>query len=86
MLEPWHIWIIAAITSQYSKYSFLPSSWLSFGVGCLAASVAAVLHLGIKMQIGAFIVGTLAAFFGFVRFSPGIVTGRRRESKRMWML
>jgi len=54
----------------------------SFGVGCLAASIAAALHAGIEMQIAAFIAATLAAFFGvrpfFTKYcykvSPGIKT------------
>ncbi|MFP5212470.1 MAG: NfeD family protein, partial [Acidobacteriota bacterium] len=34
-----------------------------FGLACLASSLAAFLDFGIKMQIVAFIVGTITAFF-----------------------
>jgi len=82
VLTSWHIWLIAAIILSIFEILIPAFVLVSLGIGCLAASVAALLHLGIKMQIGAFIVGTLAAFFGirpfFTRYcyraSPGVKT------------
>jgi membrane protein implicated in regulation of membrane protease activity len=82
VLTSWHVWIIAAIILCIFEILIPAFVLASLGAGCLAASVAAVLHLGIKMQIGAFIAGAMAAFFGvrpfFTRYcyraSPGVKT------------
>ncbi|MDR3566595.1 MAG: NfeD family protein [Syntrophobacteraceae bacterium] len=64
MVITWHIWVIVAIILLLLEM-FAPAFVLaSFGVGCLAASIAAGVSLGIKIQIVAFIAGTLGAFFG----------------------
>jgi membrane protein implicated in regulation of membrane protease activity len=78
----WHVWIILAIVLFILELlipAFVPAS---FGLGCLVSAIAAVLGLGIKIQILGFIAGTLVAFFGvrpfFTRYcykaSPGIKT------------
>jgi membrane protein implicated in regulation of membrane protease activity len=82
MLTAWHIWIILAIILCILEILIPAFVLASLGVGCLAATVAAVLHFGINIQLVAFIVGTLGAFFGvrpfFTRYcykaSPGVKT------------
>lgn len=82
MLTSWHIWIIAAIIISIFEILIPAFVLVSLGAGCLVASAGALLHLGINLQIGAFIVGALAAFFGirpfFTRYcyraSPGVKT------------
>ena len=82
MLALWHVWIILAIV-LFILEMLVPAFVLaSFGIGCLASSMAALFHLGIEMQIAAFIGGSLAALFGarpfFTRWcykaSPGVKT------------
>jgi membrane protein implicated in regulation of membrane protease activity len=82
VLAPWHVWIILAIV-LFILEMLVPAFVLaSFGIGCLLSVLAAVLHLGIEMQIAAFIAGSLAALFGarpfFTRWcykaSPGVKT------------
>lgn len=68
MLASWHIWIIAAIILTILEILIPAFVLISLGIGCLAASAPALLHLGINLQIGAFIVGTLATFFGIRPF------------------
>jgi len=63
MLSAWHLWMILAIILFIAEI-FTPAFVLaSFGIGCMASSLAAGLGLGLKMQILGFIAGTLVAFF-----------------------
>lgn len=64
MLSAWHAWVIAAIILfmlEIFSPVFVPAS---FGIGCIFSALAALVGLGLKMQILGFIVGTLVAFFG----------------------
>lgn len=64
MMITWHIWVIGAIILCIFEMLVPAFVLASLGAGCLVASIAAGLNLGIKMQITAFIAGTLGAFFG----------------------
>lgn len=78
----WHIWVIGAIILCIFEMLVPVFVLASLGAGCLLASFAAALHLGINIQISAFILGTLGAFFGIrpifsrycYRASPGVKT------------
>ena len=82
MMSTWHIWVIAAIILCIFEMLIPAFVLISLGLGCLVASIAAGLHLGVEIQIAAFIAGTLGAFFGvrpiFTKYcykaSPGVKT------------
>lgn len=60
--EFWHIWLIIAL-STFILEIFIPSFVLfNFGIGALAASLAAALGLSTEWQILLFSMGTLASF------------------------
>jgi membrane protein implicated in regulation of membrane protease activity len=64
MLSAWHIWTIIALI-LFILEIFTPGFVLaSFGIGCIFSALAALVGLGLKLQIVGFMVGTLAAFFG----------------------
>lgn len=63
-LEIWHIWIIVAII-LFILEIFTPAFFAaSLAIGCIFAGVTASIELGFKIQLLAFSVGTLIAFFG----------------------
>jgi membrane protein implicated in regulation of membrane protease activity len=81
-MTSWHIWLIGAIILCLFEILIPAFVLVSLGVGCLLASLGALLHLGIELQIAAFIAGTLGFFAAvrpfFTRYcykaSPGIKT------------
>jgi membrane protein implicated in regulation of membrane protease activity len=68
VLAAWHVWIVVAIMLLIFEVLIPAFVLASFGIGCLISSLAALLNLGLKVQIAAFILGTLAAFFGIRPF------------------
>jgi membrane protein implicated in regulation of membrane protease activity len=64
MLSVWHIWILVGIALFIGEI-FTPGFLLAcLGLACLASAAVAWLGFGLKVQLTAFIAGTLAAFFG----------------------
>jgi membrane protein implicated in regulation of membrane protease activity len=78
----WHAWLIGAIVLCIFEILMPAFVLVSLGAGCLLASLGALLHFGIEVQLAAFIAGTLGFFGGvrpfFTRYcykaSPGIKT------------
>jgi membrane protein implicated in regulation of membrane protease activity len=67
-IEIWHIWIIAAVI-LFIVEIFAPSFIFgSVAMGCFAAGVVSIFDFGIKIQLIAFAIGTLIAFFGIRPF------------------
>ncbi len=59
----WHYWMIATIM-LFILEVFLPSFVMfNFGIGALLATIAAVLGIGLEVQIILFCIGTLISFF-----------------------
>ncbi|MFZ2446549.1 MAG: NfeD family protein [Syntrophobacteraceae bacterium] len=82
MISVWHLWVIAAIMLFIAEMLVPTFVLASFGIGCLVSSLVSAFGLGLKVQIAAFMLGTLGAFFGvrpfFTKYcykaSPGIKT------------
>lgn len=67
-IEIWHIWVIVAVILFIIEI-FTPSFLFgSIAIGCILASLVSVFDLGIKIQLIAFAVGALIAFFGIRPF------------------
>ena len=63
-IEVWHTWIIVAVL-LFIVEIFIPTFLATcLAIGCIAAGLFSFFDAGIKMQLVAFSVGTLAAFFG----------------------
>ncbi len=63
-LDAWHLWIIAAVVLLIAEV-FTPGFVLAcFGVGALAAGLAAASGLGFNPQVGVFTIASLITFFG----------------------
>ena len=63
-IEVWHIWIIIAVILFITEVffpTFLPAC---IAIGCLFAGIVSAFDCGIKIQLLAFVAGTLIAFFG----------------------
>jgi membrane protein implicated in regulation of membrane protease activity len=74
VLSPWHWWAAAAIVLLIAEI-FVPGFWLfCVSMGCLAASAAAGMGLGLSAQLIACAIVSLIAFF----------TLRPLLMKRMW--
>jgi membrane protein implicated in regulation of membrane protease activity len=64
----WHIWIIAAVLLFIIEI-FAPTFFAScLAIGCLASGIFAYFDFGIKIQLIAFSIATLASFFGIRPF------------------
>jgi len=67
-MEVWHLWVIVAVI-LFMVEVFAPSFLFgSVAVGCFAAGMVSAFDCGIKIQLIAFAVGTLIAFFGIRPF------------------
>ncbi|MDX9791384.1 MAG: NfeD family protein [Candidatus Kapabacteria bacterium] len=67
-IEIWHVWIIIAVI-LFIVEIFTPSFIFgSIAVGCILAGVSSAFGFGIKVQLIAFAIGTLVAFFGIRSF------------------
>ena len=67
-IEIWHIWIIAAVILFIAEIFypiFLPAC---IAIGCIFAGIVSACDLDIKIQLVAFAVGSLIAFFGIRPF------------------
>jgi len=63
-IEVWHTWIIVAVL-LFIVEIFIPTFLATcLAIGCIAAGLFSFFDAGIKMQLVAFSVGTLVAFFG----------------------
>lgn len=63
-LEIWHIWVIVAVI-LFILEIFTPAFLAAcLAIGCLFAGITASMDLGIKIQLLAFSIGSLIAFFG----------------------
>jgi membrane protein implicated in regulation of membrane protease activity len=63
-MEPWHVWLIAALALLISEMAS-GDFWLTcLAVGCIAAAGVGVLSLGLPLQIIAFAGGTLLSLLG----------------------
>ena len=63
-IEIWHIWIIVAVI-LFILEIFTPSFLCScIAIGCISAGIISAFGCGIKIQLIAFAIGTLIAFFG----------------------
>ena len=63
-IESWHIWVIVAILLFIVEVfipTFLPAC---LAIGCLTSGFFSFFDFGIKIQLLAFSLGTLASFFG----------------------
>ena len=67
-IEVWHIWIIIAVV-LFIVEIFAPNFlFASIAIGCIAAGIIAAFDCGINIQLIAFAIGTLIAFFGIRPF------------------
>ena len=67
-IEIWHIWIIVAVI-LFIVEIFAPSFLFgSVAIGCILAGFVSAFDCGIKIQLIAFAIGTLVAFFGIRPF------------------
>ena len=67
-IEIWHIWVIIAVI-LFILEIFTPSFLCgSIAVGCIFAGIISAFDCGIKIQLIAFAIGTLIAFFGIRPF------------------
>jgi len=67
-IEIWHIWIIIAVILFIIEI-FAPNFlFASISIGCISAGIVSGLDYGIKIQLIAFAIGTLIAFFGMRPF------------------
>jgi membrane protein implicated in regulation of membrane protease activity len=63
-ISGWHIWIIIAVLLFIAEI-FTPAFLAAcLAIGCIASGVFAAMDYGIKIQLVAFSIGTLASFFG----------------------
>jgi len=63
-IEVWHIWMIVAVI-LFILEIFAPNFlFASIAIGCVSAGIISIFDCGIKIQLVAFAVGTLIAFFG----------------------
>jgi len=63
-IDVWHIWIIVAVIlfiAEIFTPTFLPAC---IAIGCIAAGIVSAFDYGVKIQLVAFAIGTLIAFFG----------------------
>ena len=63
-IEVWHLWIIVAVVLFIVEIffpTFLPAC---IAIGCISAGIISAFDYGIKIQLIAFAIGTLIAFFG----------------------
>jgi membrane protein implicated in regulation of membrane protease activity len=62
-MQPWHIWLIAGLV-MFVAEMLIPGFLVAcLGVGCLGASVAALVGGGLTCQLTVFSVATMAALF-----------------------
>ena len=66
-MELWHVWAIVALLFFIAEVFFPIFIMISFGIGCVFASIAAGLGGGLAFQMAMFVVGTL---MGFVAIKP----------------
>jgi len=67
-IEIWHIWIIIAVILFIFEI-FAPSFIFgTIAIGCIFAGIVSGFDYGLKMQLIAFAIGTLIAFFGIRPF------------------
>ncbi|MCY7409456.1 MAG: NfeD family protein [Chitinophagales bacterium] len=63
-IEVWHIWIIVGVL-LFIVEIFAPTFLAAcVAIGCFAAGLFSYIDFGIKIQLVAFSIGTLASFFG----------------------
>ena len=62
-IEIWHIWIIVAVILFIIEIFTASFLFASVGIGCVFAGVVSAFDCGIKIQLAAFSIGTLIAFF-----------------------
>ena len=68
-IEVWHIWIIIAVIlfiAEIFTPTFLPAC---IAIGCITAGIVSGFDYGVKIQLVAFAIGTLIAFFGVRPFT-----------------
>jgi membrane protein implicated in regulation of membrane protease activity len=65
-MEPWHIWLLAALGLAISEMSSGDFWLLCIGVGALGAAAVSVFPVGLAVQILAFAGGSLMSL-GFLR-------------------
>ena len=63
-MEPWHIWVIAAMFLFILEIFTSAFVVACFGMGCLASAAAAYFGTDIKWQIGIFSLATAVVLFG----------------------
>jgi membrane protein implicated in regulation of membrane protease activity len=67
-MDPWHVWVIVGV-AMFVLEIFTPGFVLAaFGIGCFVSAIAALVGLPFGIQILAFSIGTLGAFFGIRPF------------------
>jgi membrane protein implicated in regulation of membrane protease activity len=78
-IETWHIWVIIAVFLFIIEILVLTFTAACFAIGCLIAGMCAYFDFGIKIQLIAFSVGTIASFFGVRPFmlKYGYKNGRK---------
>ena len=63
-IEIWHIWIIIAVILFIFEL-FVPTFlFASIAMGCIFSGILSAFDCGLKIQLIAFAIGTLIAFFG----------------------
>ena len=65
-MDPWHWWLIAAITLIALEIFTSDFLFAAIGIACLGAAVAAGFETGLPIQLGAF-AGTAILALSFVR-------------------
>ena len=80
-IEPWHIWIIIAIL-LFIVEIFAPTFLAAcLAIGCFLSAIFSFFDFGVKVQLVAFSIGTLASFFGVRPFMLKYVHSRSQKVK-----
>ena len=79
-IEVWHIWVIIALVLFIIEI-FIPTILPAcFAIGCIFAGVVSAFDYGIKIQLIAFSIGALVAFFGVRPFVLKFFYRKKRET------